>query len=139
MDRIPTERELLEAIVRRYQWEFYAFDKGKAKRSHRTYIPIDVDAIGSEFGVDGDIVFSQLWHHMDRKYGWDKPNGTPYPTRVPFFSPSLGGDSNCVNYAFAAAILAGLREDHKRHFATVSIAAVSLLVSIIALVVSLAV
>lgn len=34
MERIPTERELLEEIVRRYHWESSAFDSGKAQRQH---------------------------------------------------------------------------------------------------------
>lgn len=78
-------------------------------------------------------MFSLLHHYMNPKYAFENHNGR----QEPFFSASLGEERNCINYAFAAAILSGLREENRHRFQTRAIAALSLLVSIAALVFSL--
>lgn len=124
-DKIPTERQLLEAILDRYESDYV-----NAKPPPRIpYIPIDLDAIGHEFGVEQGIIEAMLWHHMERKYGFTDNRGIQHH----LFEPYADGNPNVIDFPFAAAIYAGLREEDKRHKWSIRMAALSLVVSTIAL------
>jgi len=57
--KLPTDREILEAIYKRYCGTFAGFAKeGGDKRTTKVYVPVDLQAIADSFKVDGDIIFA---------------------------------------------------------------------------------
>lgn len=133
MARIPSDRKLLQEIYDRHYKDFAAYSKTGPTRSSKIMVPIDIPAIAKHFKVDIDLIFGRLYYHLQEKYGYEQPNGTI----VAFFSPVAGGDRNCVNMPLLSAVLAGMQEEHGRHVWALGISIISLIVSIIALTVSL--
>jgi hypothetical protein len=39
-------------------------------RITKNFVPIDVNVIGEKLGVDGDIIFSSLYYHLNQKYSY---------------------------------------------------------------------
>lgn len=111
---------------------FESFKTGeKNNRLSKVYVPIDVDYIGKEFGVDGDIIFGRLYYHLNNKYNYGK---------VEFFSLSVGelknNDKHVIQFPYMASVLADLQNEDQRVKTATKLAWVSIAISIIALVVS---
>ena len=107
----PTDLEIIEEIYNRYYDQFSSFSKDSANRVSKIYVPIDIQSLANHFRVDGDILFGRLYYYLDRKYGFEQPDGT----KVPFFSLRAGQDLNVVHFPLLASVLAQLRADHKKH------------------------
>lgn len=129
----PTDLEMLDAIYNRYFDDFAAYTDENRTRSSKIYVPIDVDALATELGVDIDIVFGRLYYHMEGKYGYDDEDGT----HTPFFTLAVGGDRHCINFPYLASVLASLREEDRKFRIATSIAVISLVISIISFVLSI--
>lgn len=133
MARIPADRKLLQEIYDRHYEDFAAYSKTEPTRASKIMVPIDIPAIAKHFKVDIDLIFGRLYYHLQEKYGYKKSNGAD----VAFFTPAASQDRNCVNMPLLAAVLAGMQEEHGRHVWALGISIVSLIISIIALTVSL--
>jgi hypothetical protein len=131
--RIPTDRNILREIYNRHYDKFAAYDRGDRGRESVNYVPIDIESIASIFGVDKNLVFGQLYYHLNRKYGYKQDSGS----LVPLFTPVAGKDRHCVNFPFLAATLADLDREHSEFLYPTLSAVLSLLVSIVALAISL--
>lgn len=134
MPTIPTDLHILNAIYDRYYDEFTSFDKNEKTRSSKIYVPIDIQSIGDDLSVDGDIIFGRLYYDLEQRYGYKNDDGT----RVPFFSLKVGGERHAINFPYAASILARLRDETKKYRTATSIAIISLVVSSFSLAISLA-
>jgi hypothetical protein len=128
MRRLPTDREILEAIYRRY----YPTFADSAARSSKVYVPVDLASIAREFKVDADIIFGRLYYYLDKKHGYKQDDGT----LVPLFSLKVGEDSHCVNFPLLASVLASLQSEHLRARRATIISIISLILSALALGVS---
>jgi len=134
MKQPPTDLKILETIYDNYYSDFAGFNRGDEGRESKILVPIDIEAIAQELGVDRDIVFGRLYYHLDKKYGYWRKDGT----KVSFFVPKVGKDLHCVNFPLMASVLAGLREEDKKYNLAMLIAAGSLLVAIVSLAISIA-
>jgi hypothetical protein len=134
MRRLPTDREILEAIYDRYYVTFAAFSKENRDRDSKVYVPVDLDSIAANLGVDGDIVFGRLYFHLDQKFRYKRDDGVI----VSLFQMQLGNDRHCVNFPLLASALASLRSEHLRFRLATTISLISLAISAAALAVSIA-
>jgi hypothetical protein len=135
MARIPTDRETLEVIYKRYHDRFVAFDVNEPDRETKIMIPIDCVEIAHKLKVDPDIVFGRLYYHLEPKYGYERSDGT----QVAFFARVAGRERNCINFPLMVSILAGLQEEWNKHRWALGMAIASLVLSIVAIVVSIVV
>ena len=133
MKRLPTDREILDAIYGHYYDVFTQYTDGDDSRSTKVYVPIDIKEIAGDLKVDDDIIFGRLYHHLDKKFGYRRDD----KILVPFFSLQIGDDTHCINFPLAAAVLADLRDQAKQYNTATWIAVGSLVVSIISIVISI--
>ncbi len=131
--KLPTDRNLLEAIFKGYYAPFAAFSEEAKTRSAKIWMPIDVDAIARKFRTDPDMIFGRLYYHLNGKYGQVGTDGV----RLGFFEMRVGGDKHCVNFPFLASVLADLKEERGRFVWATSIAGLSLVVSIVSISIAL--
>jgi hypothetical protein len=130
--RVPTDYAVLNSIYERHYKDFAAFSSDSPDRSAKVYVPIDIRSIAAGLGVDVDIVFGRLYYHLERKYGYEKQDGS----KVYFFTLGIGTDKHCVNFPLLGAVLAGLREERSKSLWAIGVAMTSLVVSVVSLVVS---
>lgn len=129
----PTDLEILSAIYDRYYETFAEYGTDRTGRSSKIYVPIDVDKVAAELDVDGDIVFSRLYYHLNKKHSYSHDDGTG----VQVFAISVGGDPHCVNFPLVASILADLRPESQPDRTATTIALISLAVALASLFISI--
>jgi hypothetical protein len=133
MRHLPTDRKILEAIYQRYYGTFASFSKESPDREAKIYVPLDLESIAEELGVDTDIVFGRLYYHLEKKHGYKWDDGT----NVYFFSRYIKNDRHCVNFPLLASVLAGLQAEHLRFRLATAVSIISLAVAVAALAISL--
>ena len=133
MKRLPTDREILNAIYDRYYQVFAQYTDGDDSRSTKIYVPIDVGQIAGDLKDDVHIIFGRLYYHLEKKYGYRQDDDTI----VHLFSLKVGEDTHCVNFPLAAAVLADLRHQAKKYNMATWIAAGSLAISLISIAISI--
>ncbi|MBN8581766.1 MAG: hypothetical protein J0L96_13940 [Anaerolineae bacterium] len=133
MKKLPTDLQILNQIYEQYYNSFVTFSNDKKDRDTKIYIPIDIEKISKKLGVDIDIVFGRLYYHLDKKYGYKNEDGSS----VYLFALKIGNDRHCINFPLAASVLAGLRDEDKRHQTSITLAVVSLFISIISILLSI--
>ena len=131
---LPTDLQILNAIYDLYYDEFADFKPGPGRRGSKALVPINCADIASDLGVDSDIVFGRLYYYLDRKYRFkDADDGSI----VPLFELMAGDDRHVVHFPYLASVLATMREENKKYLIATVMAAVSLVISITAIIVSL--
>ena len=109
--KIPTDLQILEKIYNKYYHKFESFEEGKSDRNTKIYVPIDVNQIGDELGVDGDIVFGRLYYHLNHKFSYKNKD----ESEVNFFALRLGSekvDVHSVHFPYLASVLADLKYEN---------------------------
>ena len=129
---LPTDLQILQEIYDRYYESFVEFSSDKAGRGSKIFVPIDLPNLASHFRVDVDIVFGRLYYYLDHKFGRIQPDGS----RISLFTPKASDDLNCVNFPLLGAALAQLREEREKHLWTLTLSITSIVISVVALVVS---
>ena len=129
---LPTDIEILNTIYDEYYETFTSFTKGDSSRETKIYIPIDIALIAKKFDIDPDIIFGRLYYHLEKKYGYKKESDS----HVHLFSLKTGKDSHCINFPYAASVLADLRAENKKFLVTTVTAVFSLIISIISIYIS---
>jgi hypothetical protein len=132
----PTDQEILEFIYNHYYKTFKSYVAGRDRQS-KIYVPIDVDLVGRQFKVDGDIIFGRLYYHLNKKYTYTNPDNT----KIEFFALSIGStpaDLKAIQFPLMASVLADMRLENKKYRIATGIAITSLLVSLVALIISVA-
>lgn len=132
--KIPSDRKILEVIVKNYKATFAAYEADTTIRASKIYVPVDCAQIAKELKTEPDIVFGRLYYHLERKHGYVQSDGT----KVPFFTLKAGGDAKCVNFPLLVSVLADLQQDGKRFAISTAVAFLSLGVSIGSMLVALA-
>jgi hypothetical protein len=144
MKRVPTDREILEVIYARYYAKYTEVSSGLDIQAsdNKIYLPVDLAAVATELGVDGNIVFGRLYYYLDRKYAYqtqgtsEKKGAWVHLFWLRFDSPQQG--NHWINFPVLASVLASLQEDDRRVKWTRNIAIGSLAVSVVALALSAA-
>jgi hypothetical protein len=133
MKPLPTDLEILDAIYERYYETFASFSSGDKSRSTKVFVPVDIDAIAKDMGVDPDILFGRLYYHLEQKYGYKHEDGTA----VQFFALGISDEMHCVNFPYMASVLAQLRDEGRKYRIATCMAIVSLVVSVAAVLISI--
>lgn len=131
MRRPPTDFELLQAIYKRHRDEYANFPEGS--RATKNAVPIDIPAIATELGVDPNSVFGRLYHHLDPIYSTYSPDGR----RKGLFIAQPGTAKDLIVFPVLEAALAGLWQERRRDLWTRSVAALSLVIATVSLVVAI--
>ena len=130
---IPTDLQILKLIYNKYYKTFTSFDRDNPTRESKNYVPINIVELGDSLGVDGDIIFSRLYYHLEKKYGYKNEDGSV----LHFFVLKAGDDLHCIHLPYAATVLADLQYENKK-FQTITLIAIgSLLFSVAAFTISL--
>jgi len=130
----PTDLEILDAIYDRYYSTFANYSMGDAERASKIYVPIDIDVIAEELGIDADIVFGRLYYDLNQRYGYRKDDGA----MVHFFANRLTADEiHSINFTYLASVVANLRDDDRKYRTATLMAFWSLVIAIVSFVVSL--
>jgi len=115
MKRLPKDVEILEAIYNRYYDEFRSFAKDKPDQISRIRVPVDIELIAKDCGVEEDLIFGRLYYHFNKKYSYQNENGE----RTTFFS-TIKFEGMGVNFPLVASTIAELRdrEDREKKYET---------------------
>lgn len=132
MKRLPTDLRILNAIYDRYYDMFAQYADADESRNAKIYVPIDIKQIAQDLNVDGDIIFGRLYYHLEKKHGYVHDD----ESSVHFFSLRVGEDMHCVNFPLMASVLADLRDQARKRNTATGIAVGSLIISIVAIVIS---
>lgn len=133
MARTPTDLAILDFIYNEYYPVFSAYVDDKPNRSAKIYVPLDIQKIADHFKVDKDIVFGRLYFDLEKRYGYRKDNAVA----VPFFSLEVGKDEHCINFPYAASVLADLRDKNNKYRLSIGLSVTSLVISVVAICISL--
>lgn len=131
--KIPTDKNILEAIFKRYGEEFQLYENNKESRQTKVFVPIRCADIAEDLKTDKDIIFGRLYYHFERKFGYENDDGRV----VHFFALQLGCEKHCVNFPLMTAVLAGLQEQQKKFLWPVYVSLLSLGLSIASLFASI--
>ncbi|MDG2675966.1 hypothetical protein R7Z80_17375 [Vibrio sp. 1733] len=123
---IPTDKEILELIYKKYKNDYLSYKNDKSIRKAKIFVPLNIEDISSDLKTEADIVFGRLYYHMDEKYGYKRSDGS----NVNFFVLKIGEYKHCVNYPLMVSVLASLRAENKKFFVPVMISILSTLVAI---------
>lgn len=132
MKKIPTDLEILTEIYNRYQDTFRAYATEEPDRIARIRVPINIQAVAEEVGVDEDMIFGRLYYHFNKKYSYKDENGD----RITFFT-SLKFEGMSVNFPLVASVLADLESEDMKYRLAISMSIAALCVSVIALALSI--
>jgi hypothetical protein len=110
---LPTDKEIFEFVYKEYYDEFINFDRNNNNtRETKNFIPIDIEKIANNFGVDKDIIFSRFYYYFKEKYDYKKDIGGD----VHFFLKISGDEMHVVHFPYLTSILAEMRyNDEKFH------------------------
>jgi len=133
MKNVPTDIEILDKIYNDYYDEFSTFSKDKPNRQAKIFIPIDIKKIADELNVDPDIIFGRLHYDFEKRYGY-KLDGD---ARVTFFSLRIGDEIHCINFPYAASVLASMRDEEKKFRIATGLATLALKISVVSICVSI--
>ena len=122
---IPTDERLLREIYKRYLRVFSDFSEDNKTRAAKIWVPIDIVAIARKFRCDEDLIFGRLYYHMNDKYGSHTGTGD----QVNFFNIRLGADRHCVNFPLLTSVLSDLQDQRRKFIVSTRLAALSLVVS----------
>ncbi|MCP9291906.1 MULTISPECIES: hypothetical protein [Gracilimonas] len=132
MDQIPTDLEIIEDIYYRYYDEYKKYAKDEPDRIARIRVPVNIQEIADACGVDEDMIFGRLYYHFNKKYSYKNEDGD---ITTFFMSEKFEGLS--VNYPLVSAVLADLSSEKKRTTIFITISAVAVMLSVVAVILAL--
>lgn len=132
MKKIPTDLEILTEIYNRYHDAFRAYATEDPDRIARIRVPINIQEVAEEVGVEEDMIFGRLYYHFNKKYSYRDENGD----RITFFT-SLKFEGMSVNFPLVASVLADLETEDMKYKLSLSMSIAALSISVIALALSI--
>lgn len=132
MKHSPTDIDILDNIYNNYYKEFSLYSKDKPNRQTKIYIPINIKKIADALKVDEDIIFGRLYYDFEKRFGYKQDDGSS----VHFFSLIVGNDRHCINFPYAASVLANMRDEKKKYRVSTGISVLSLIISIVSICLS---
>lgn len=130
--KLPTDLEILNIIYNEYYQDFINFNQINPSRDSKIYVPIDIDHIGKQLGVDGDIIFGRLYFHFNNKFSYEKDGAT-----TDLFALRQGKDIHLIQFPYMASILAEYRADEKKHKSNLWISILSLIIALSSILISI--
>lgn len=130
MKPLPSDYKILSEIYNRYYDDFTNYTEDK--RSSKVFVPIDLNLIANDLGVDGDIIFGRLYYYLNERYGY--PTGEN--TRVEFFAIKAGSDVHAINFPLLGSVLASMREEQSKFLWATGLSIVAVIISIVSAVLS---
>ena len=130
MTRFHTDLEILEAIQERQREEMSRADAGQEGASEN-YVPVDLEAVADQLGVDADRIYTRLYYHLDFRYGYRRDDGR----KVSFFAPLTSAGENCVNFPYLESVLGRLQREEKKSRLTVGIALAAVVIAMISVMI----
>lgn len=127
MRKPPTDREILKVIHDHYYKTFVSFGISDESRASKIYVPIDCEYLANKLKVDPDIVFGRLYYHLDKKYGYQQPDGS----KVHLFAMQIGRDRHAVHFPLLSAVLAEQNNNWFQFYAPLLISIFALTISFI--------
>jgi len=128
MKKIPSDLEILSEIYNRYQDTFRAYATEEPDRIARIRVPIDIQTVAEEVGVEEDMIFGRLYYHFNKKYSYRDENGE----KITFFT-SLKFEGMSVNFPLVASVLADLETEDAKYRMSMGMSITALALSVIAL------
>lgn len=132
MDQIPTDLEIIEDIYYRYYDEYKKYAKDEPDRIARIRVPVNIQEIADACGVEEDMIFGRLYYHFNKKYSYKNEDG-----EITTFFMSEKFEGLSVNYPLVSAVLADLTSEKKRTTLFITISAVAVMLSVVAVVLAL--
>lgn len=131
--KLPTDRQILEAIYKQYYRTFAGFAKEAGdKRTTKVYVPVDLQRIADSFDVDGDIIFGRLYYYLEDKHGYKRKDGS----RVHFFAAFELPERHSIHFPMLSSVLASLQDEYSRHQWTRGLSITSIVIAVLALGIS---
>ncbi|GAA5522471.1 hypothetical protein LQ318_12025 [Aliifodinibius salicampi] len=131
MESIPTDLEILEEIYDRYYDEFRKYAKKEPDRIARIRVPIEVEKIAVACGVGEDMIFGRIFYHFNKKYSYKDQKG-----EVTTFFTTEKFEGLSVNFPLVASVLADKYAEKKKMDTYIGLAATSVGISVLALLVA---
>lgn len=100
-----------------------------ARASNDPYVPIDVTAVAARLNCRAELIFGRLYYHLDAKYRYKQDNGA----LVGLFDLNFQNKGHSVHFPYLASILAGLEEEYRKLFWSMTFSIAALIVSVISL------
>lgn len=132
MDDIPTDLEIIEDIYYRYHEDFQRYAKKEPDRVARIRVPIDVEEVAEACGVNQDMIFGRIFYHFNKKYSYKDSNGEP----TTFFTTEKF-EGLSVNFPLVASVLADKYAEKRQREVFLLGAGSALVLSVIALLISI--
>ena len=133
MNKLPTDRYVLECIFEMYQ-SSYPGPKGDSGRPENDpYVPIDVYAVAKNLKCDPELLFGRLYYHLDQKHRYKQDNGA----LVSLFQMQIGHKRHAVQFPYLAAILAGANQEFRHRLISLGLSILALCISVASFIVSM--
>ncbi len=132
MEHIPTDLEIIEDIYYRYYDEYKKYAKDEPDRIARIRVPVNIQEIADACGVEEDMIFGRLYYHFNKKYSYKNEDG-----EITTFFMSEKFEGLSVNYPLVSAVLADLTSEKKRTTLFITISAVAVMLSVVAVILAL--
>ena len=138
MRRIPTDKDILEAIYSRYRAHYEQISRGTTTEEidNKIYFPVDLAAVARDLKADGNIVFGRLHYYLDNKYAYQAKGDGSW---VHLFWLRFGhpAGTHWINFPVLASVLASLQDEERRIWWSRWLSVLSLCLSAAAFAVSL--
>lgn len=133
MNKLPTDRGVLQCIFDMYQSSYPGQKAADGRGENDPFISIDIPAIASKLGCGPELLFGRLHYHLDQKYRYKQEAGP----LVPLFHLKAGEKRHAVQFPYLACILAGMNQDFRRQAIAFGVSFISLGVSLASLAISI--
>lgn len=130
--KLPTDLQILELIYKEYYKPFSNFSRTEPDRTTKNYVPIDIDELGKELCVDGDIVFGRLYFYFNKKFSYRQEDDS----LVDFFALRIKEDKHCIQFPLMASVLADLKYQNKKYNTTKLISIISLGIAVASVIIA---
>jgi len=134
MNKLPTDRRVLECIFEMYQ---SSYPGTKAVSGHAgendPYVAIDIPTLAAKLDCSPELLFGRLYYYLDQKHRYKQDNGSI----VPLFHLEVGGKRHAVQFPYLASILSGFNQEHNRFLVSLAVSILALVLSVASLVVSM--
>ena len=126
MNKLPTDRKVLQCIYDMYESSYPGAKVGAGGGENDPYIAIDVPAVAARLKCKPELLFGRLYYDLDFKHRYKQEGGA----LVPLFYLKVGEKRHAVHFPYLAGILAGHNQEHRKQLWSLGISVVALVLSV---------
>jgi len=78
-------------------------------KGYKNYMPIDINFVAKKLNINADLLFGQLYYHLDYKYRYKSENNSD----VHLFANTIGKEKHCINFPYMTSIISILKNENK--------------------------